>query len=63
MNEIRAFLLSSRDEGYAAFQRKLLPGVGNIVGVRMPLVRGYVKQALRDGRWKKWPEPDADAPY
>lgn len=63
MNEIRAFLLSSRDEGYAAFQRKLLPGVGNIVGVRMPLVRGYVKRALKDGRWKSWPEPDADAPY
>ena len=63
MRELRAFLLSSRDEGYAAFQRKLLPGVENIVGVRMPLVRGYVKQALRDGRWENWPEPDADAPY
>ena len=55
MNEIRAFLLSSRDESYAAFQRKLLPDVENIVGVRMPLVRGYVKQALKDGRRKSWP--------
>lgn len=63
MRELRAFLLTSRDEGYAAFQRKLLPGVENIVGVRMSLVRGYVKQALRDGRWKNWPEPDADALY
>lgn len=63
MNELRAFLLSSQDEGYAAFQRKLLPGVENIVGVRMPIVRGYVKQALKDGCWKNWPEPDADAPY
>ena len=63
MRELRAFLLSSRDEGYAAFQRKLLPGVKNIVGVRMPLIRGYVKQVLKDGRWKSWPKPDADAPY
>lgn len=63
MRELSAFLLSARDEGYAAFQRKLLPGVENIVGVRMPLIRGYVKQALKNGRWKSWPEPDADAPY
>ena len=63
MRELRAFLLSSQDAGYAAFQRKLLPGVENIVGVRMPLIRRYVKHALKDGRWKNWPESDVNAPY
>ena len=63
MNEIREFLLSIQDEGYAAFQRKLLPGVKSIIGVRMPVIRSYVKQALKDERWQRWPEPDADAPY
>ncbi len=63
MSEIGDFLSASAEAAYAAFQSRLLPGVSNIVGVRMPLIRRYVKQALKDGRWRDWPEMDAGAPY
>ncbi|MBR4778955.1 MAG: DNA alkylation repair protein [Bacteroidaceae bacterium] len=39
------------DDGYAAFQRKLLPNVSpeRIVGVRTPLLRGLAKEMLKSG--------------
>lgn len=45
-DEIRARLLAERDESYAAFQLKLMPGVapGRIIGVRTPVLRALAKE-------------------
>ena len=44
-------LHSLADDGYAAFQRKLLPNVSpeRIVGVRTPLLRSLAKELLKSG--------------
>jgi 3-methyladenine DNA glycosylase AlkD len=51
MTSIIEQLQASRDEAYAAFQRKLLPTVdpASIIGVRTPALRGMAKQLERDG--------------
>ena len=51
MDEIKALLLSLRDEPYAEFQRKLLPNVTpeRIVGVRTPALRAMAKELWRNG--------------
>ena len=45
---IRSDLLSMRDEGYAAFQCKLMPTVDpiRVIGVRTPQLRRYAKQLV-----------------
>lgn len=42
---VRAVLLAMRDEGYAAFQRRLMPTVApeTVIGVRMPKLRAFAK--------------------
>lgn len=45
-NDIQTTLFALQDEKYAAFQRKLLPGidVNSVIGVRTPLLRSLAKQ-------------------
>ena len=54
---VRARLESLADEAYGRFQRRLLPGTENILGVRMPLLRRIAREAVRDGAWRTWPAP------
>ena len=51
MKEITDKLFALRDEKYAAFQAKLLPGIdsGSIIGVRTPALRVLAKEMLKDG--------------
>ena len=48
-DEIRARLLAERDEGYAAFQLKLMPGIDpkRVLGVRTPILRTLAKEYAR----------------
>ncbi len=50
-DKIREDLFSLRDEGYRAFQAKLIPTVApeRIIGVRTPELRRYAKNLLRAG--------------
>lgn len=52
IEEIRAVLFENRDEKYAKFQLKLMPGVEeeSIVGVRTPILRKLAKQFKKDER-------------
>ena len=51
MKQITDKLFALRDEKYAAFQAKLLPGLdaGSIIGVRTPDLRALAKEMLKDG--------------
>ncbi len=48
-DEIRARLFALRDEGYAAFQARLMPNVdpARIIGVRTPALRALAKEYAR----------------
>lgn len=41
------------DEAYRKFSSSLLPGVGNILGVRLPRLRAIAKRAAK-GQWRKF---------
>ncbi len=49
--EIRARLLELADPGYREFHSKLLPGIDNILGVRVPALRKLAKEIAR-GDWE-----------
>lgn len=53
--EIRARLLSLADAGYRDFHSRLLPGVDNVLGVRVPALRGLAKEIAR-GDWEAFLE-------
>ena len=48
-DEILEILFANRDEGYRAFQAKLMPGVDieNIIGVRIPVLRKLAKELVK----------------
>lgn len=50
MTELQERLLAMRDEGYAAFQAKLTPGIPaeRFIGVRVPQLRALAKQVARE---------------
>lgn len=49
MQEITIMLNENKDEQYAQFQRKLIPGIapGTIIGVRTPILRKLAKQIAK----------------
>ena len=54
-------LQQAQDTGYQAFQKRLIPGQENILGVRMPALRKLAQEIVR-GDWRAWlddPAPDA----
>lgn len=51
--QVRASLLAEQDTTYQAFQYRLIPGAGQLIGVRMPTLRRIaVKIAHED--WRSW---------
>ena len=50
-SELREALLAKAEEKYRTFTSKLLPGVENILGVRLPTLRGIAKRAAAEG-WR-----------
>ena len=46
--EIRSKLFSLQDKKYQEFHSKLCPGVNNIIGVRVPVIKKIVKDLLKE---------------
>ena len=46
-DDIRKDLFDLRDEEYAEFHRKLVPGEEKIIGIRVPVLRNYAKGLYR----------------
>ena len=51
--KLQAELKALQDLKYQKFHSSLLPGVQNIIGVRMPLLRKLAKEVLR-GDWRSY---------
>lgn len=54
-------LRQAQDLAYQQFQKKLIPGKENILGVRMPIIRKLAREITRED-WRAWldhPAPDA----
>lgn len=49
MSDIRERLFSLADVGYREFHSGLCPGTGNIIGVRVPVLRTLAKEIAREG--------------
>ena len=47
-NKIREKLFELADEKYRQFHSGLCPGVDNIIGVRVPILRNYAKELLKE---------------
>ena len=41
---VRQFLQENEDTGYRDFHSNLLPGVDNVMGIRLPVLRKFAKQ-------------------
>lgn len=52
-DEIIRFLNNHADEKYRDFSKKLLPGVDNIIGVRLPVLRKLARQISRED-WREY---------
>lgn len=48
---LRAELLAQAEPAYAAFQQALLPGVENLLGVRLPLLKKRAAALAKSGDW------------
>ena len=46
--EIRKELFKLQDKKYQEFQKSLCPGTENIIGIRVPVLRNYAKQLLKE---------------
>lgn len=53
VQEIRNQLLESAEESYREFTSKLLPGTGNILGVRLPKLRKIAKEIAKSD-WRTY---------
>lgn len=47
-DEIKKRIISLSDQNYKDFHSKLCPGVSNIIGVRVPVLRNYAKELLKN---------------
>ena len=59
---VREFLEENTDPGYRKFHSSLLPGVDNIMGVRLPALRKF-SQNLAKMQWRDWFEQADDQWY
>ncbi len=55
-NKIREKIFSLADKKYKEFHSGLCPNTDNIVGVRVPILREYAKQLVKDGFEKNYHE-------
>ncbi len=49
MINYKKILADNKDAGYKAFHEKLVPGVQNIQGVRIPIIRKIAKELVKEG--------------
>lgn len=54
ISELTQLLLQMQDEKYRQFHSSLLPGVNNILGVRVPQLRQTAKKMLRENSWQSY---------
>ena len=59
--KLQAELKALQDLKYQKFHSSLLPGVQNIIGVRMPLLRKLAKEVLR-GDWRSYLDSSVSEP-
>lgn len=59
---IREQIFELADEEYQKFQSKLCPGIDNIVGVRIPLLRKLAKEIAK-GNWREYMKYAQDEYY
>ena len=59
---VRQFLQENEDTGYRDFHSNLLPGVDNVMGIRLPVLRKFAKQ-LSGMDWQEWFEQADDQWY
>jgi len=57
--EIKRFLAEHRDVRYAEFSAALVPGARNLLGVRLPVLRGLAKEIVH-GDWRSWWDTASD---
>ena len=50
--KIKEELISMQDKKYKEFHKGLCPGTENIVGIRVPILRNYAKELLKQYDWK-----------
>ena len=53
IDKIKKELISNQDLKYAHFSSKLLPGINNILGVRLPILRKLAKNILKND-WQEF---------
>ena len=59
--KLQAELKALQDLKYQKFHSSLLPGVQNIIGVRMPLLRKLAKDVSK-GDWRKYWDDELSKP-
>lgn len=52
---LREQLLALREQGYCKFTSTLMPGVNNVLGIRIPILRGIAREIAR-GDWRTYLE-------
>jgi 3-methyladenine DNA glycosylase AlkD len=59
LNSLREELYRNVDSEYAEFNRRLLPGTENILGVRMPVLRKTASELMKEN-WRSFLETDSE---
>lgn len=52
-DKIRRRIIELADEQYRQFHSRLCPGIDNIIGVRVPILRGYAKEIIKED-WREY---------
>ncbi len=52
--QIREKIKELSDEEYRKFHSGLCPGINNIIGIRVPVLRNLAKQIYNEDNWKKY---------
>ena len=61
--EIRRKIIELSDEKYKEFQSSLCPNTDNIIGVRVPVLRKFAKELLKEIDWQEYLEKAWDEYY
>lgn len=59
-DEVRRELLENSDATYGEFSRKIIPGSGQLLGVRAPVVKRIAK-AVSKGNWREYLDGEDDS--
>ena len=61
--EIRKKIIELSDEKYKKFHSSLCPNTDNIIGVRVPVLRKFAKELLKEINWQEYLEKAWDEYY